>query len=246
MCIGDDYIVPLREEGMMTERKKAMANAHKAQVAIYGTPISTAEYRGLRDYAEAFGVRLSGFKNYVGDVAVIKTVIDDIAVMSKDFPRIIDERNGIVLHLDYDMSDDDFATTDNYWGHEIQLNAGLFSDLSILEESYDQQVQAGRFVKNTNWRSIVRHEVGHVVANLYRFDVIKFTEDTFGIKNRIDILERLKRELSLYSAEYFDCREVISECFSAYYSKVDNKIAYAFVMKCINEAHALDLSMEGR
>ena len=230
----------------MTERKNAMANAHKAQVAIYGTPISTAVYRELRDYAEDHGVRLSGFRNYVGDIAVIKAVIDDIVEISKDFPRIIDERNGIVLYLDYDMSDDDFATTDDYLGHEIHLNAGLFSDLNILAENYSQQVQTGRFVKDTTWRSIIRHEVGHVVEHLYRLDIIKFTEDVFDEKSRVEIIKRLKKELSIYSAEYFDCREVISECFSAYYSKIDNEIAYSFVTKCINEAHTLDLSMEGR
>ena len=231
----------------MTERKNAMANAHKAQVAIYGTPIPTAVYRELRDYAEDHGVRLSGFRNYVGDIEAIKTVVDDIVEISKDFPRIIDERNGIVLHLDYDMSDDDFATTDDdYLGHEIHLNAGLFSDLNILEENYSRQEKSGRFVKNTTWRSIIRHEVGHVVEHLYRFDVIKFTEEIFGTNYRIEILEKLADELSGYSAEYYDCSEVISESFSGYYSKSGNEFAYDFVAKCIDEVQISDSSMKGR
>ena len=191
-------------------------------------------------------MRLSGFKNYVGDIAVIKTVIDDIVVISKDFPRILDERNGIVLHLNFDMREGDFATTDSFQGHEILLNAGYYSDLNILKEEYAEEVRVGRFVKNTNWRAIIRHEVGHVVAHLYGMDIIGITEDIFGIKNRLDILDRLTEVLSIYSAEYFDCSEVISESFSGYYSKIGNEFADRFVTRCISEAQKSDLSMKGR
>ena len=54
-----------------------------------------------------------------------------------------------------------------------------------------------------------------------------------GITNIPNIIERLRKELSIYSAEYLDCREVISECFSGHYSKAGNVLADRYVALCI-------------
>ena len=45
---------------------------------------------------------------------------------------------------------------------------------------------------------------------------------------------RLKstEHLSLYSAEYEDGREIISECFSAFYSKTGNPFAEDYIALC--------------
>ncbi len=77
--------------------ESAMSNAYKTRVAKLGKPISEEKYKGLRDYAMNRNIRISGFRNYVGDIETIKTVIDDIREIAEDFPKIIDERNGIVL-----------------------------------------------------------------------------------------------------------------------------------------------------
>ena len=215
----------------MAEKKTAMANAYKAQMQKYGTPITKEQYIELRRYANDHGLLLSGFKNYVGDIDIINVVIDDISDIAKDFPLILEEKNRVQLILDFDMSDGDFATTDS--GHWIHLNAEYFMNLDKLKNSYAEGERIGRFVKNTNWRSVVRHETGHVVANIYHIDVIGLTKRTLGITNRLDILARLRKELSIYSAEYYDCREVISECFSGYYSKAGNALADSFVTMCI-------------
>lgn len=210
---------------------KAMSIAHKAQIDQYGTPISQNQFDDLRNYANLNGVRLSGFRNYVGDTGVIKLVIDDISEIARDFPRILDEKCGIVLELDYDMEDDDFATTDS--GHVIHINAALYSNIDVLSKSYSEGVRNGYFVQNTDWRSIIRHEVGHVVDSLYSFDLFDIVSGIVGTTHNTETLSRLRLNLSTYSASYRDGREIISECFSGYYSNAGNVIADAFIKRCI-------------
>ena len=112
---------------IIEHNKSAMANAYKARVEELGTPISDERYKVLRDYADKHDIRISGFRNYVGDIDTIKTVIDDISEIADDFPRILDKRNGVILELDFDMKDEDFATTGS--GHVIHLNASYFCNL---------------------------------------------------------------------------------------------------------------------
>lgn len=209
--------------------KKEALSSYRAQVEKYGKPISENLYKELYDFATEKGVRLSGFRDFVGDIDVIKTVIEDIVDIAIDFPLILDERKGICLELDYDMGTD-YATTISE--HIIHLNAVYFSDLIMLEDDYQEGVVEGRFVKNTNWRSIIRHEVGHVVCNLYSINPIMIAEELLEESTDV-VLITLMDELSIYSCEYDDGREIISECFSGYYSKSGNEFADKYVRRCI-------------
>ena len=217
---------------MTTDDKQAMASAYKAQIAKYGTPISEEQYKELRKYAEDHRIRLSGFKDYVGDINTIKTVVDDICEIAVDFPKILDVKKGVILDLDYGLPDGDFATTD-LSGHIIHLNAGLFGDLERLQSEYRNAMNMGEFVANTDWRGIVRHETGHVVEFFYHFDILGIIVEVLMCKPKSVVFSRIRRELSFYSGRYSDGREIIAECFSGYYGNAGNKIADAFVAKCL-------------
>ena len=52
-------------------------------------------------------------------------------------------------------------------------------------------------------------------------------------ESNVEVIQYVKENLSLYSAEYDDGREIISECFSGYYSSVNNSFANGFVKRCI-------------
>ena len=199
-------------------------------MAQYGKPISYVDFKTLRDYANEHKIRLSGFKDFVGDVETIKTVIDDIAEIAADFPLILDEKYGIWLELDYGLGTD-FATTES--GHVIHLNAVYFANIEELSETYDGSVLEGRFVKGTNWRAIARHETGHVVAYLYHVDSMKVAMQVLNTERKAEVRFRVGEELSLYAAEYEDGREIISESFSGYYSKAGNQMANDFVKHCL-------------
>ena len=214
----------------MGDGKSAMSS-YKAQVEQYGVPISKEKFQELRSYAEEHGIRLSGFKDFVGDIEVIKTVVDDICEIAQDFPKILDERNGIWLELDYDLGTD-FATTES--GHIIHLNAVYFSDMRILRKDYGEGVKEGRFVRGTDWRAIARHETGHVVAGMYHIDPMQVAMCVRKTSARSDVYAYLMEGLSIYSVEYRDGREIISESFSAFYGKTGNTFAEDFLEVCKN------------
>ena len=85
--------------------------------------------------------------------------------------------------------------------------------------------QRGHFVKDTTYRSIIRHELGHVVSNMYKLNPMEIAQLVLPGLSNTDIIKYVKENLSLYAADYSDGREFISECFSAYYSGVDNDFA---------------------
>ena len=133
------------------------------------------------------------------------------------------------MALDYNLGSD-FATT--MFDHIIHLNGGYFADVDEMQHEYLDGVAKGRFVKGTDWRAIARHEGGHVVANLYHIKPMEIAHTIRAGKSRARILEDLEGDLSLYSAEYEDGREIISECFSAFYSKTANSFAEEYIALC--------------
>lgn len=202
---------------------------YKALIEQYGIPIPNEYFQELRDYTNKRGVKLSGFKDFVGDIQTVKTVVDDICEIAEDFPLILDKRRGVCLELDYNMGTD-FATT--IAGHVVHLNAPYFGNIGKLEQEYAESVSQGRFVRGTDWRAIARHESGHVVAALYHIDPMEIALEIKDGFLEADILDALTDELSVYSTEFLDGREIISECFSAYYSKVGNEFAERYVSRC--------------
>ena len=213
----------------MKKHVQRMAS-YKKQIKKYGTPICKEKYQELMLYAKEKGIKLSCFKEFVGDIKIIEQVIDDILPITLDFPLLLSNKKGVCLELDYSMGTD-FATT--LFGHTIHLNAIYYSNLEMLISDYNEAVQANRFVKETDWHSIIRHEIGHVVANLYHIDAMKIAKQILNTNSDLKVLDVLADELSLYSVEFDDGREIISEAFSGYYSNTDTVFSKKFVNECI-------------
>lgn len=213
----------------MVENKALRMSSYREQILKYGNPVSKSEYERLRSYAEENEIRLSCFKEFVGDINIIMQVIDDIRVVAKDFPKIIGKKTGIVLELDYNMGIDYATTVDR---HVIHLNGAYYSDINVLTDDYNSCVADGRFVRGTDWHSVIFHETGHVVANLYHLDSMEIAKRVLNLEKRLQVLEILTEELSLYSTENSDGSEIISECFSGYYGHSDNCFARLFLEEC--------------
>lgn len=200
-----------------------------ASYGKYSKCISKDEYNELMRYASERNIKLEGFKKFSGDIKLIKEAIDDIVEIAKDFPKILTERRSIVLRFDEHLSASDFATTNR---HLISINGDIFNNSDYLKREYGLLSEKGFFVKATNYRSVVRHEVGHVVSNVYHLDPIKIAKEVLDMDNKDDIYDFVMNNLSLYAVEYDNGIEFISECFSAYYSGVDNLFAKEYVNKC--------------
>lgn len=200
-----------------------------ASYGKYATCISKEEYREIMDYAFERKIKLEGFKKFSGGIGLIKEIIDDIVEIAQDFPKLLIQRKSIVLRFDEHISESDFATTNR---HLISINGDIFNNREYLENEYHMLAEMGNFVKGTSYRSVIRHEVGHVVANIYGWKPMDIAKIVLQTSDENDILDYVMNNLSLYAAEYEDGREFISESFSAYYSSVDNPFAEAYVNKC--------------
>lgn len=206
--------------------------------SVYSTFISKEEYTRIMRYARQRDIKLEGFKKFSGDIHVIEEMVDDILAISKDFPRILTSRKSIVISNDIDSYEDDFATTID---HIIYINSHIYNNTEYLKNEYNVVAQKGHFVKDTTYRSIIRHEVGHVVSNMYRIDPMMVAKNILPDKTNPEIIEYVKHTLSLYAADFPDGREFISECFSSYYSGVDNEFAQKYVDYCIKLAKEAEI-----
>ena len=110
----------------------------------------------------------------------------------------------------------------------------LEASRDILEANYMEEVLNGNYVEGTNYRSIVKHEMGHVVSNIYGLDGGEIAMKITG-KNMKETLEYLRKELSGYSAIVPTGDEIISEVFSDYYSNESpKKFSLKFMEECAN------------
>lgn len=87
------------QQYLINNDKQAMASAYKSQIAKYGVPISHEQYDELRQYAKDHSIRLSGFRSFVGEISVIKTIIDDINEIATDFPQYLMSEPALYLNL---------------------------------------------------------------------------------------------------------------------------------------------------
>lgn len=200
-----------------------------ASYGKYSTCICEDEYKELMAYASERNVKLEEFRKFSGNIDIIKEAIDDIVEIAKDFPRILTQRKSIVIRFDEHISSKDFATTNK---HLISINGNIFNNSEYLESEYQMLADKGYFVKETNYRSIIRHETGHVVANIYGLNPMDIAKEILKTDNEDDIYDFVMNNLSLYAVEYDKGIEFISECFSAFYSGIDNSFAKEYVNKC--------------
>jgi hypothetical protein len=178
-----------------------------------GEKISNADFKEVMKYGRDKGIRLSGFKQFDGDIQTIKDIVDDVNQIAEDYPLIKEGKKSITILLDESLDANDFAVTRN---HIICINANAFRDTERLAEEYKKLVDDGWFVKGTDYRSIIRHETGHVIENLYKLDGLEAVKSVTGATTTIQAMDIVGRELSEYA---FDVdREIISECFSGAYS----------------------------
>ena len=108
------------------------------------------------------------------------------------------------------MDAEDFAITS---GRIITLNANAYRDVGVLQEEYQKLVNEGWFVKGTDWRAIIHHEFGHVVANVYKIDSLKIACEITGLTEK-EVIVYVENRLSNYAGAFNDGREIISEVFA--------------------------------
>ena len=204
-----------------------------------GSKISRQQYRELMAYAREKSIELQRFKNFDGDISVIKQMIDDAHEISLRFPKITSGKRRLTISLNQFMDDDDFAVTD---GHIININANAFRDVKMLKKEYAKVAQDNWFVKGTNYRSIIRHEIGHVVEKFYGISGLEIAKEVTGIKSNAELMIYLENNLSVYASEYENGIEIISESFSSVFGGGNSD----FALKIVNECDKIASKKGGR
>ena len=168
------------------------------------------EQRKLRELAESKGIALSGVKNFDGSPSIVSELILTASVLKSKFPAVSDERHKLTLAMEGNMNANDFAITR---GRVINFNENAFRDIERLQEEYKKLVNEGWFVKGTDYKAIIHHEFGHVVAETYKIDSLKIACEITGL-SVIETLDLVEPQLSLYATSYEDGSEIISEVFA--------------------------------
>ena len=194
-----------------------------------GKKISQEEYESLVRYADDRGIKLVSFQNFDGDIDLIYEMIENADVVLKDFPKVADGKRKLQIHNSFNMNDDDFAMT---LGDKIYINNFAFRDKTLLAAEYDKLVKERWFVEGSDYRSIIHHELGHVVAKAYGLSPINIAKDMTGLSHK-EILKYVEHNLSEYSAKDLKGLEIISEVFSGIYSGTSNNFALKYYAECV-------------
>ena len=195
-----------------------------------GSKISEDEYNLLVKHANDKCIRLVSFQNFDGDVELIHEMIDNANNIIRDFPLLASGKTQLQIHNSFGMDDDDFAQT---IGNKIFINNYAYRDRQILEIEYDKLANEGWFVKGTDYNSIIYHEIGHAVTNVYGLSPMKIAKEVTGLNNNQSVVNFVLNNLSEYSSKDLKGREIISEVFSSVYSKTNNQFALKYFEECV-------------
>lgn len=191
--------------------------------------ISKEQYTSLREYASQNGIALSGFRKFDGDISTIQEAIKTLAALRKIFPTVADERHRLTLILSNSMDPNDFAMTK---GRHIYLNANAYRDLGRLQEEYRKLVEDGWFVKGTDWRAIIHHEFGHIVAEILKVKSFEVASQITG-KEGFPVIAYMQEVLSGYAASDYNGLEIISEVFADMSTKSPTGFSRQFYEVCV-------------
>jgi len=208
-----------------------MATIHGTKWPAPGKPMSLDQYAELKKYAKTKGVDLdSKIKDFDGNPETIKNIIDDMYEVIKENTVLQNTKRNIKINMIDMLDDNDYATTS---GLNITLNRNAFRDTRLLEEDYQKSVADKWFMEGTTHRAIIKHELGHIYAEQKGEDeLIKAIMEEFGIKNKSDLSDFAKENLSIYSGKGKSGREIIPEVFAGIYGS-PNKNAVALQIKAL-------------
>ncbi|MCC8069575.1 MAG: phage minor capsid protein [Ruminococcus sp.] len=208
------------------------SNHDKSQIQWLpkGEKLSNAQFKELRDYAKANDITIQGIKKSDVDMELIKEVIDEASNLLNTYPILKGtERKPFTISIESTMANNDFGSTTLNITHIINLNENAFRNKQKLIDEYQRLVDEGWFAKGTSYKSIIVHEIGHLISDIYNIDSISIAKQVLNINSTSEVLLRVKKDLSIYASSFDDGSEIISEVFSAYYTGKRNAFIDGFM-----------------
>ena len=193
-----------------------------------GEKLSNTQFKELRDYAKDKGVTIQGIKKSDIDIELTKEVIDKASKMLDKYPALKgNERKPFTISIESTMLNNDFGSTTPNITHIIQLNENAFRNKQKLE--YQKLLADKWFAKGTSYKSIVVHEIGHLIGDIYNIDSLTIAKQVLNIDSTSELLLKIKEELSTYAGSFADGSKIISEVFSAFYTGDRNEFIDKFM-----------------
>lgn len=182
-----------------------------------GDRIDKEQLNDLIEYGMRNRIDVKSFENYDGDTKLIKSFIDGIVEVAKDYPEILNGKRNLQLRCSYQMAAADYAETTN---NCITINGNAFRNAEALRLDYEKQQAGGNpfFVVGTTYKNIPHHEAGHLVIRVFGLSPKKIV----GKINTSSVSEYAKDNLV----------EAVAESFSAYYAQVNNQSASQIKHNC--------------
>lgn len=217
------------------QKRAAYARKMRSEGSIVwpkgGTKLTSEEFKELRSYAESKGLKIAGIKDSTIDRELAKDVIDRASEIVDYYGLSSRMQHPFTVDFSSALRSVDFAESFPDTHHIVYFNKDAYRSAEALKKEYAILEESGFFVKGTDYRAIVYHEMGHIIGDIYGIDSMKIAKKILGMNDEADVLDYLREALSIYSSKVGG-DEIIAECFSAVYSGVDNSFALKFVEEC--------------
>jgi len=179
-----------------------------------GKLITREKLNEVMEFAKKNGVRIGspsdmygGFEYYRGDIKILKDLIEELSTQQNSELFIGCGSKNPILWYGYVRDDSDLSKIDvNAFaqtnGRNITLNKFMFDDSKYLLSEYSKAEQSGHFVRGSNHKSIISHEVGHIINKNRRS---LYTQSVACIENHskiigISLKDYIRNNISMYAA----------------------------------------------
>ena len=196
-----------------------------------GKVITPEQYKELQKIAKVKNIRLQHFREFDGDIDIVKSMIARLGTIADEFnlpPKI---RNNLTLSL-LDLNDEDYAST---VGHVIFVNRKVMRDKKLFASDYKKRMTKNWFPKGTNYKNVVYHEFGHVLDNIYGINPLQIFEKLTGVETdeKEAITVFLAKNLSKYAAKFSDGGEITSEVINMLHGSKPSSFALQYMKEYV-------------
>ncbi len=183
---------------------------------IVGEKINQKSLKEIIEYAQSKGVQIGspnrpmgGFERYRGNLGILKEIINEVSTQQESVLFINSKAQKPALYYDYvlgydgDKSKIDIDAFAETTGRSITLNKFMFDDSNHLKKEYSAAAKKGFFVKGTNYKHIIAHEIGHIInknSKYLNFKIISVAEKV-AREQSLTLDDFIKKHISEYAAD---------------------------------------------
>lgn len=211
----------------------SMSSENKIKWPRRNKELSQEERAEIKQYAQDRDIVLQLHKHSDASLIVLRRYIDAADRTASLFPELRGTpKKPLTISVEI-MNSDDFAQIYGKSRHVLRVSESSVRSETALEREYAKLADEGWFVRGTPIESIIYHEMGHMYAHINKISGMRIARSIIHSKDEAIIGAFLRKNLSRYSSSFTNGSEIISEVFSAWMSKTNNKFADQFMERLL-------------